>query len=157
MKRLLVFFTLFLSALYIDITPVSLKDCRDDTIRVLVDGAVDHPGEVELPMYATVEEALETSGVSENADLSSLNPQMMLKDKDVLIIPEEKEDSAVRISINTGSMDDLCSLPGIGSSTAEAIIAYREEYGLFQNVEEIMQVKGIGQAKFEKIRDLICL
>ena len=54
-------------------------------------------------------------------------------------------------------MNTLCRLEGIGPSTAQKIIDYRNEHGLFQSLEELMNVKGIGQARFEKIRDQICL
>lgn len=59
------------------------------------------------------------------------------------------------ININTASKEQLMTLPGIGESKAQAIISYREENGNFTSTEDIMQVKGIGQAIYEKIKDSI--
>jgi len=60
-----------------------------------------------------------------------------------------------KININTATVEQFQNLPGIGSSIAQEIINYRHEHGPFQKVEDIMQVKGIGEKKFEKIKDLI--
>jgi competence protein ComEA len=54
-------------------------------------------------------------------------------------------------------LEDLCKLTGIGEGTAEKIIAYRNEHGLFQSIEELKKVSGIGEAKYAKIQDQICL
>lgn len=60
-----------------------------------------------------------------------------------------------KISINTASKEELLTLPGIGEVISERIIDYRNEYGKFDSIEEIMEVSGIGKAKFENIKDLI--
>jgi len=60
-----------------------------------------------------------------------------------------------KISINTASVDLLMTLPGIGESKAKSIIAFREEKGLFTTIEDIMNVSGIGESVFEKIKDYI--
>lgn len=62
-----------------------------------------------------------------------------------------------RISLNKASLSDLMSLPGIGETKAKAIIEYRESFGAFRSIEEITEVKGIGEATFNKLRDMICL
>ena len=59
------------------------------------------------------------------------------------------------ININTAGMDQLCGLPGIGESKAAAILSYREQYGPFGSVDELMQVSGIKEGTLEKIRELI--
>jgi competence protein ComEA len=59
------------------------------------------------------------------------------------------------ININTASLEELDSLPGIGPTLAQRIIDYREEHGPFATIEEIMEVSGIGPATFENIKDLI--
>lgn len=158
MKRMSVFLFLIVLGLMCDLTPLSFSELRRDTIRVHVQGEVEQEGEYELGLYATVQDALDAAGVSENADVSGINPNVLLKDADLITVPEKKEEEqAQRVSINTADIDALCTLSGIGPSTAERIIAYREENGLFQTLEDLMKVKGIGPNRFEKIRDDICL
>ena len=69
---------------------------------------------------------------------------------------EIKKDNKL-ISINTASKDELMTLSGIGESKALAIISYRENNGLFERIEDIMNVSGIGEKMFEKIKDFITL
>ena len=65
------------------------------------------------------------------------------------------EKKSGKININTATSEELQSLKGIGPSTASSIIAYREEYGGFSSIEEIMNVKRIGEKTFAKIKDRI--
>lgn len=65
------------------------------------------------------------------------------------------ESGGEKININTASVGELTNLPGIGEVIAERIIKYREESGDFLSIEEIMDVSGIGEGKFEAIKDLI--
>src|SRR5919205_2058162 len=60
-----------------------------------------------------------------------------------------------KVNINTASVEELATLPGIGESIAKNIVAYREQNGNFKTVNELMNVKGIGEKKFEKMKDLI--
>lgn len=60
-----------------------------------------------------------------------------------------------RININTATAEELTALPGIGETIAKRIIEYREKSGDFLNIEEIMEVNGIGEGKFEAIKDMI--
>ncbi len=57
------------------------------------------------------------------------------------------------VDINTASVEDLAQLPGIGDKVAERIVNYREKNGRFQKTEEIMNVRGIGEKTFVKLRD----
>lgn len=155
MKQILLFLCMVILAIGIDFHGVNFQKLQKSTITVTVKGQVQNPGRVELPMYATVEDALRKVQLENDADLSSLNPDTVLKDHDVLTIPQKEE--IVRISINAASAEQLSELPGIGPSTAERIVAYRQENGYFQTVEDLMQVKGIGQAKFDKLKDRIQL
>ncbi len=158
MKRILIFALLVLAAFF---TPISLTDfekLKGDGIQVTIRGEVEQPGTYDLPRYATIEEALEKAGLKESADLSSLNPLTILADRDVLDIPAIKTGEELPlISINTASQQELETLPGIGPAMAQRIIAYRNENGLFQSIEDLTQVKGIGQASFEKLKDRIRL
>ncbi len=62
-----------------------------------------------------------------------------------------------KININTALQEELATLPGIGETLAERIVAYREENGSFKDTKELLNVSGIGEAKWEAIRDLICV
>ena len=62
-----------------------------------------------------------------------------------------------KISLNTATIDELMMLPGIGEAKAEAIIKYREEVGAFQNIEELKEVNGIGDAIFDDIKKSITI
>ena len=157
MKQILILFLLLAAVLSIDIAPLSIDDISQDEIQVTVSGAVEHEGTLVLDRYATVQDALDEAKPLDNADVSSLNPLMILSDQDVLVVPEFNAESAVTVSINTGTLEELDSLPGIGPSTAQSIIDYRNANGLFQTIEDIMNVKGIGEAKFEKMKDMITL
>ena len=157
MKQLAVFFIMLVIVLCIDFTPADLNAIRSQTIKVTIEGEVINAGEIEMPLYATVQDALDIAGVTDQSDISGLNPMTVLTDHDVLFIPAVNENTAEKISINTATAEELCSLPGIGESTALKIILYREEEGMFQTLEELMNVKGIGEAKFEKLKELIRL
>jgi competence protein ComEA len=74
----------------------------------------------------------------------------------VVVIPKKNEEGIERISINTATLQELDTLPGIGPSIAQRIIDYRSVTP-FSTIEQIKEVKGIGDKMFEKIKDLICL
>lgn len=77
--------------------------------------------------------------------------------KDAVTNEPEQEKTSKKVSINLGTVSDFQSLPGIGSSKAEAIVAYREEHGNFEAIEDIKNVSGIGNSTFEKIKDRLTL
>lgn len=62
-----------------------------------------------------------------------------------------------KVDINTARVEELATLPGIGDTLAERILAYREQNGPFQTIEELQNVSGIGEKKWEAIRELICV
>ena len=126
-----------------------------DEITVEIKGAVKNPGLFRCASYCTIDVLLKDVILEDNYDLSTLNLQTILKDKDVLVIPTKQSPSL--ISINTANLELLCTLDGIGEITAQLIIDYRNEYGFFQSLQDLMNIKGIGLKKFEKIKDKICL
>lgn len=67
----------------------------------------------------------------------------------------EKTSNQTKININTATEEELDTLPGIGPSTAAKILDYRKEKGKFKTIEEIKEVSGIGESKYEKIKDKI--
>ena len=70
---------------------------------------------------------------------------------------EQEEKKNEKININTATQTELETLPGIGPSTSLKIVNYREENGKFKTIEDIKEVSGIGDAKYENIKDLICV
>ena len=130
-------------------------------ISVHVTGAVVNPGVYQLPMDSRVSDAIAAAGgLLPIADDESINLAAIVEDGSRLTIVKSDFYSAdaegvSRININTGSLEELDSLPGIVSTTAQAIIDYRRQFGDFQRVDEITEVPGLGPATFERIKDLI--
>lgn len=83
------------------------------------------------------------------------NQTILQDNSNIIIVNDEIEDSNL-ININTDSQTELETLSGIGPSTALKIIEYRKENGNFEKIEDLKNVPGIGEAKFENIRDNIC-
>ena len=133
-----------------------LSSWRKSTILVQVSGAVEKPGIYEVGNGATVGEVLAMALVKEEGDTSSLNSTMVLKSQDVIIVPA-KQDQVLCVSINTGTLEQLVMVPNIGKVTAQNIIDYRNQYGLFQTVDDLVKVKGIGAKTLEKIRPYVSL
>lgn len=70
---------------------------------------------------------------------------------------DREDDSPGIVNINRATAEELDTLPGIGPAKARAIIEYRETYGEFQTLEQLMEVKGIGQKTFERLKERIGL
>lgn len=157
MKKMIIAVLILLLVGLVDMKPIDLSSMQKQIITVYVDGAVQHPGLIELERYATSQDALDIAIPLENADLSGINPLTILKDADRIVIPEVNTEMVAKISINTASLEELCTLEGIGEGTAQKIITYRNENGYFQTLEDLTKVSGIGQAKLTKIIDRICL
>lgn len=142
------------------------------SVFVHVCGAVVNPGVYELPAGSRAYEAvLMAGGVTDEAAGYMVNLAEQLQDGEKLYIPEEGESIAInsmqvgdgspvngaKININTAPKEDLMLLTGIGSTKAQAIIDYREKVGPFTSIEQIMQVDGIKEAAYEKIKDSIMI
>lgn len=75
---------------------------------------------------------------------------------EIVVAPEQTETSnAETININTASRDELARIPHIGESTAELIIQFRETHGSFKRPEQLMQIRGVSDERFRRIRPLI--
>ena len=150
-----------------DAQETQMKETEEGLLYVYVCGAVRKSGVVRLPTGSRALDAVEAAGgLSEEADLDSINLARILTDGEKLYIPDETqssrlweetegEETSALIDLNTAGVSRLCELPGIGKAKAEQIIAYREEYGAFQTIEDIMKVPGIKEAAFRKIKDRI--
>lgn len=154
---------------------------EEKLLQVFVCGAVEEPGVYQLQEAARVYEAVEAAGgFSKDADEEWLNLAAVLQDGMKLYIYTQEETMQLRtangmpggdnglaalgneiaaeaekINLNTATKEQLMTLPGIGEAKADAVIAYREEQGSFQTIEEIMKISGIKEAVFLKIKDKI--
>lgn len=157
---------------------------EESMIIVHITGAVQKEGIVKLRENARVADAIEAAGgTTQLVDMSKINLAYVLEDGMKIYIPsikDKKEDieqiegdyltetkneiistenvtkkSNGKVNINTATEQELDSLPGIGPATASKIIQYREETGKFKKIEDIKNVKGIGNSKFENIKEQI--
>lgn len=149
-------------------------------IYVHVCGCVKVPGVYELEAEARVIDAVEAAGgMTPDADTTSVNLAVVLKDEMRIYIPSIDETKNVQIpvlsdalgndysldgqlaaqttlvNINTATVEQLTMLSGIGASRAADIIEYRNTYGDFDSIEDLMKVSGIKEGVFEKIKDQI--
>lgn len=134
---------------------VNMDNYQIATKEIEIKGEVVSPGIYEVEYDAAIDDLLKIcGGITQNADLSSINQTQVLPNKSVLVIPKTKETKL--ISINQGTVEELMTLPGIGQATAERIIEYRQNQP-FYKIEDIMMIKGIKEKLFNKIKDYICL
>jgi len=133
-----------------------------------VEGKVKHPGIVTLPAGSRVHEAVaKAGGVRGKVDTSTLNMARVLTDGEQILVGVEPVAAApanggspasgggTRISLGTATLEQLDTLPGIGPVTAQAILDHRSEHGPFTSVDDLLDVKGIGEATLEDIRDQV--
>ena len=138
------------------------KDVTKDSIYVYVCGAVLCEGVYELPAGSRVYEAIhKAGGFTENAAVTSINQAEILKDETRLYVPtieevaSEETMSDGKVNLNTATKEELMTLPGVGEAKAELIIRYREESGGFHAIEDIMNISGIKEGLFAKIKEKI--
>ena len=128
---------------------------------VHVCGAVKNPGIYEFTDGSRVFELIEKAGgFDEDADTESYNLALEVKDGQQIRIPYIGEEIVAEeglINLNKASVEELCAIPGIGESRAQAIIAYRDKNGGFKDVEELKEISGIKDATFEKIKPYVCV
>ena len=107
----------------------------------------------------TVEETAKQKEQMQNENLTDETSKYVTSSSGVVQEEEEKGQSRTndKININTATQTELEALPGIGPSTSLKIVNYRKENGKFTSIEEIKEVSGIGEAKYENIKDLICV
>lgn len=127
----------------------------DDKINVYVKGEVKKGGYLELSAHSKVSELLEQVELTERADVGALDLNKYLSHEEVITIPSKEE--FVCVSLNSATAEQLMTLPGVGPSTAQKIIDYRESHGFFVSFEDLLDVKGIGPSKYEKLKEFICL
>lgn len=142
-------------------------------VTVYVSGAINNPGIVTLNQGDRLSDAVDKlGGMTEDADFNQVNLAIKVEDEKHYIIPkigekieipvEQRQESALenkenstKININSATIEELDTLPGVGEATANKILNYRNENGKFNSIEEIKNVNGIGDKKYEEIKDLI--
>ena len=144
-----------------EITDVQ-EEKENSKIFVYVCGAVNVAGVYELPNGSRVFEAIEAAGGFRNdAATAEVNQAELLEDEARIYVPtiQEVEQGTTskngKININKATKEELMTLPGVGASRAESIIQYRKEQGAFKKIEDLMQIAGIKEGLFEKIKSLI--
>jgi len=142
---------------------------KNEKVVVYISGEVVNPQVVEMKDGDRLIDAVEKcGGMTENADKNAVNLALLLKDEDHYVIPKIGENLQLNtssnnkssqnnnlVNINTADKAMLLSLPSIGEKTAEKIIQYRETNGNFKSIDDIKNINGIGEKKFEQIKDLI--
>lgn len=154
-------------------TPTPLPPTPTPTparIMIYVCGAVVNPDVYSLLEGSRVKEAVEAAGgFASDADRVRINLARRLSDGEQVYVPRVGEEAlpvtppaavvpgqaGSKININAATVEELDTLPGIGPAYAERIVSYRRDFGPFGKLEDIKKVRGIGNATFEEIKDLI--
>lgn len=148
-----------------------------DVLYVHIVGAVDRPGIYILPVGSRVYEGIEMAGgFLDGAAVEYINQADYLKDTQQIIVPtvEEVEQGMAtpnlketqqigtappslsgKVNLNSATQEELMTLSGIGLAKAQAILTYRGEIGKFEKIEDIMNIEGIKEGVFNKIKDKI--
>lgn len=157
-------------------TPGQSAESQPEELIVDVKGEVKAPGVYEMKPGERYHHVIDAAGgLTEQADAAQINLAALLEDGMVVQVPKVGEipNEPVQqpgaahasgasggsgekvVNLNKASSEELQTLTGIGPAKAEAIIAYREEAGGFKAVEDLMNVSGIGEKSFEKVKDSI--
>jgi competence protein ComEA len=135
-------------------------------ILVYVTGAVNNPqSTVSLPAGSRVQDAIEAAGgLRDDADLERVNLAGIVRDGDQIHVPSVGEATETVLPteagggivyINSATLEELMTLPGVGQATAQAILDYREANGRFESLEDLDNVEGIGPATLEELEPLL--
>lgn len=141
------------------------------TIVVYVSGAVARPGVYELDVGSRLVDCVEQAGgLLPEANSASINLAALLRDGEHIIVPAVGDpavpvatatamqtSTSGLVSINGATAAELCTLDGIGEVLAARIIAYREKVGGFTSLRQLLSVSGIGEKRYDAIKDHICL
>ena len=149
----------------------SISEELQQLCYVYICGAVVRPGVYALPQGSRIYEAIELAGgLSKEADDTFINQAEVVTDEMMIRVYTKEETEAIsvnntnqiesdmtdgRVNVNTASVSELMTLPGIGTAKAEAIVSYRKENGEFSDIEELMNVPGIKEGIFQQMKEHI--
>lgn len=157
------------------------EDNKKTNIVIYITGAVKKEGVFKLAENSRIADAIDIAGgLEEGADIKNINLALILEDGTKIYIPKEGEkmqnnmeenntdsnennnneknkaqSKSKKININKATQSELETIPGIGPSTALKIIEYRKNKGNFKKIEDIKNIKGIGENKYIKMKDYI--
>lgn len=156
------------------VVPVASASPADLVVDIC--GAVVRPGVYHLPAGSRIVDLVRVAGGADRtAQLSAVNLASKLVDGQQVVVPRQGQTPSVAallpgtsgassasgqvggapVNLNTASLSELDALPGVGPSTAQKIIDYRAASGGFRSVDDLKNVSGIGDAKFETLKDLV--
>lgn len=160
----------------------NVENEQEEMIVVHIAGEVKNPGIVKIKEGARIADIIEEAGgLTQNANITNINLAYIIEDGQKITIPSKEEKVEIdqegyiqtengegiineaqgvsnknqAVNINKATKEELQTLQGIGESTSEKIITYRKENGNFKQIEDIKNVPGIGEAKYENIKDKI--
>lgn len=140
------------------------EDTTEESIYVYVCGHVNQPGVYQLSADSRICDAIVLAGgITEDGNEEALNQAEHITDGQMLYVPGYGEEDSNKetvqddglLNINTAGKEEFMTLPGIGEAKADTIIQYREEHGVFKSVEELMNIPGIKEGVFNKIKSSI--
>lgn len=161
---------------------VATVEIEVEEVPIYICGEVKRPGVYYVPIYAIVNDVMEKcGGFTADANQVAINLASPITPNEKIIVPKMGEEidkladsyenreriglssvspeatvnQSTLISINTATKEELMTLNGIGEVKAVAIINYRQEKGLFNSIDEIKNISGIGEKTFEKIKQFI--
>jgi competence protein ComEA len=158
--------------IFVDSTPRETSQITDKMVTVYVQGEVKKPGVYSLKSGSIVDDLVKAAGgFTDNASSDNkLNLAKKLKDEDYVFVERkldvlsENSNSKIanvikketdKVNINSATVEELDKIPGIGPTTAQKIVDYREKNGQFNSIDELKKVGGIGDKTINKFRDNI--
>lgn len=144
------------------LVPTTQPEVTPEAIAVHVSGEVVEPGLVSVAQGSRVADVVAAAGgATARADLAAVNLASPVRDGEHVAIPAQGDPGTVTsagargIDLNTASASELERLPGVGPVLAGRIASFRADHGPFEEIEDLLDVPGIGEAKLASMRDAI--